>query len=132
MRSDRLKDTELSKVEEHFREHPLFTACQRAFKSYQANMAPLLFAHGEVFYEAAIIIDYLHQIPQTDEVKTYIADLWNDLRIKLSKLQGLLRWSIEQETSDHCHHLHINEESSNENEISCHVVDCCGNHGCMR
>ena len=85
MRSDRLKDTELSKVEEHFREHPLFTACQRAFKSYQANMAPLLFAHGEVFYEAAIIIDYLHQIPQTDEVKTYIADLWNDLRIKLSK-----------------------------------------------
>lgn len=85
MRSDRFNDTELSKVEERFRDHPLFTACQRAFKRYQANMAPLLFAHGEVFYEATIIIDHLHQMPQTDEVKTYIADLWNDLRIKLSK-----------------------------------------------
>lgn len=85
MRLDRLKENELSKVEEHFGEHPLFTSCKRAFKRYQANMAPLLFTYGEVFYEAAIIIDQIHKLPQTKEVQTYIADLWNDLRFKLSK-----------------------------------------------
>ena len=85
MRSDRLSDKEQSKVKECFREHPLLTACQHAFKCYQANMAPLLFSPEEVFYEASVILDHIHELPHTNEVQKYIADLWNELRIKLSK-----------------------------------------------
>lgn len=83
--SDRFKDNELTKVAEHFCEHPLMKSCLRAFKRYQANMQPLLFAPEEVFCEAAIIIDHIFELPQTIEVQTYIISLWDELRIKLSK-----------------------------------------------
>ena len=83
--SDRLKDNELTKVAEHFCEHPLMKSCQRAFRRYQAQMQPLLFAPEEVFCEAAIIIDHIFELPQTNEVQTYIASLWDELRIKMSK-----------------------------------------------
>ncbi len=82
---DRLKETELAKVADHYREHPLLKSCQRAFKRYQANMAPLLFSPEEDFCEAAAIIDNIIKLPQTDELQAYIAELWNDLRIRLSK-----------------------------------------------
>lgn len=82
---DRFKDTELTKVAEHFCEHPLMKSCRRAFKRYQAQMQPLLFAPEEVFCEAAIIIDHILELPQSNDVQTYIASLWDELRIKLSK-----------------------------------------------
>lgn len=83
--SDRFKDNELKKVQEHFREHPLMRSCQRAFRRYQAKMQPLLFAPEEVFCEAAIIIDHIFELPQSNEVQTYIVSLWDELRIKMSK-----------------------------------------------
>lgn len=83
--SDRFKENELTKVQENFREHPLMRSCQRAFIRYQAQMQPLLFAPEEVFCEAAIIIDHIFELPQTNEVQTYIVSLWNELRIKMSK-----------------------------------------------
>ena len=83
--SDRLQDNELTKVTNHFCEHPLMKSCQRAFRRYQAKMQPLLFAPEEVFCEAAIIIDHLFELPQTNEVQTYIDSLWDELRIKMSK-----------------------------------------------
>ena len=83
--SDRLKDNELAKVTKHFCEHPLMRACQRAFRRYQAKMQPLLFAPEEVFCEAAIIIDHIYELPQTNEVQIYITSLWDELRIKMSK-----------------------------------------------
>lgn len=85
MMSDRLDDNELTKIKEHFREHPLMKACQLAFTRYQANMRPLLFAPEEVFCEAAIIIDHILLLPQTNEVQLYTASLWYELRIKMSK-----------------------------------------------
>ena len=83
--SDRLQDNELTKVTNHFCEHPLMKSCQRAFRRYQAKMQPLLFAPEEVFCEAAIIIDHIFELPQTNEVQTYIVSLWDELRIKMSK-----------------------------------------------
>lgn len=83
--SDRFKENELTKVQENFREHPLMRSCQRAFIRYQAQMQPLLFAPEEVFCEAAIIIDHIFELPQTNEVQKYIVSLWNELRIKMSK-----------------------------------------------
>ena len=83
--SGRLQDDELTKVTKHFREHPLMKSCQRAFRRYQAKMQPLLFAPEEVFCEAAIIIDHIFELPQTNEVQTYIVSLWDGLRIKMSK-----------------------------------------------
>ena len=83
--SDRLNDNELTKVAKHFSKHPLMRSCQRAFKRYQANMQPLLFAPEEVFCEASIIIDHILELPQTNEVHTYIVSLWDELRIKMSK-----------------------------------------------
>lgn len=83
--SDRLQDNELTKVTNHFCEHPLMKSCQRAFRRYQAKMQPLLFAPEEVFCEAAIIIDHFFELPQTNEVQTYIDSLWDELRIKMSK-----------------------------------------------
>ena len=82
---DRLKDNDLTKIAEYFCEHPLMKSCQRTFKRYQAKMRPLLFAPEEVFCEAAIIIDHILEQPQTNEVQTYIASLWDELRIKMSK-----------------------------------------------
>lgn len=82
---DRLGDKKQAKVADYYREHPLLKSCTQAFKRYQANMAPLLFAPEEVFCEAAIIIDHINGMPQSTEVQTYITDLWNELRIKLSK-----------------------------------------------
>ena len=83
--SDRLKDNDLTKVQKHFCEHPLMRSCQRAFRRYQAQMQPLLFAPEEVFCEAANIIDHIFELPQTNEVQTYIVSIWDKLRIKLSK-----------------------------------------------
>ncbi len=48
-------------------------------------MQPLLFAPEEVFCEAAIIIDHIFELPQTNEVQTYTVSLWDELRIKMSK-----------------------------------------------
>ena len=83
--SDRYEDNELAKVTKHFCEHPLMRACQRAFRRYQAKMQPLLFAPEEVFCEAAIIIDRIYELPQSNEIQTYINALWDELRIKMSK-----------------------------------------------
>ena len=83
--SDRYEDNELAKVTKHFCEHPLMRACQRAFRRYQAQMQPLLFAPEEVFCEAAIIIDRIYELPQSNEIQTYINALWDELRIKMSK-----------------------------------------------
>jgi hypothetical protein len=78
-------DQDLAKVSEHFCNHSLLKSCQRAFVRYQANMAPLLFSPEEVFCEAAIILDHIYELPQSNEVQIYIASLWNQLRIKLCK-----------------------------------------------
>lgn len=83
--SDRLIDDQLEMIQAQFSRHPLLTSCHRAFTRYQANMQPLLFAPEEVFCESAIIIDQIMKLPQTNEVKEYIAELWNKLRIKYSK-----------------------------------------------
>lgn len=83
--SDRLNDKDLDKIEGYFREHPLLMSCQRAFRRYQANMQPLLFSPEEEFCEAAIIIDRIMELPKTNAVQTYIAQIWDELRIKMSK-----------------------------------------------
>lgn len=83
--SDRLNDKDLDKIEGYFREHPLLMSCQRAFRRYQANMQPLLFSPEEEFCEAAIIIDCIMELPKTNAVQTYIAQIWDELRIKMSK-----------------------------------------------
>jgi len=83
--SDRYNDQELTKVAVHFSEHPLMKSCQRAFRRYQAKMQPLLFAPEEVFCETAIIIDHILELPQTNDVQSYISSLWDELRIKMSK-----------------------------------------------
>lgn len=83
--SDRINDNDLTKIKEHFRENPLMKSCQLAFTRYQANMQPLLFAPEETFCEAAVIIDHIMELDQRNEVQAYIATLWDDLRIKMSK-----------------------------------------------
>ena len=82
----RLEGIRKERVRAAYSHHPLLIACQKAFKHTQAYMAPLLFSPEEVFCESILIIDHLLNIgSRSKELESYIAELWDELRIKISE-----------------------------------------------
>ena len=80
MTQDRLDRNQLERVEEKYREHPLYCACYITFRNYQARMRHLMFSPVEVFVEAVNVIDDL--LEEGSDKLEYIQNLWESLLIR--------------------------------------------------
>lgn len=77
---NRLESNQVERVEEKYRDHPLFRACNDAFEDYQARMRYLMFSPTEVFMESVEVIDIILE-DGTDKME-YIRNLWRKLIIR--------------------------------------------------
>ena len=115
----KLNQSQIERVREKYRDHPLLMAISKAFGHYDAYFQRLLFSSEEIFLEAAIVLDKLFTEP--DSAKEYVGGLWNELKRKirywdkeapqedLDKIVGAIFYVVSAVINLH-HHYFFNDE----------------------
>ncbi len=80
----KLTPSQAERIKEKFPEHPLYQACQAAFRHFMAEMHSFDFTSEDLFVAAAYVIDDIAEEPL--DAPDYIDGLWDDLKIELKRL----------------------------------------------